>query len=215
MNHSRNQTGRAKAAALCSNRAAQTAVAAALALSSSAAMAGFNGGAGIIMHAPHGNPVPAIGGIGLVALALLLSVAAVRLFKRSGTDGSKFLIAAMGVAVLVSGASGLKVMNDAYALTSPKINLKVDSGGTVTIPDTNGCYEVLNTTNLPQSITDIQANLGWVLTACNGGVPSKAGAKPAIMNGGGFQGTCSDSPSTLLEVGEFCEISAIDLSSNL
>lgn len=194
-------------------RVAQATVAGALALASNAAIAGSSG---MILHEPFATPVPAIGGVGLVALAMLLSVVAVRLFKRSGAEGSKFLITAIGVTALAAGSGGVKLISDAQAVyVLNGVPLVVNSGGAVDVPDAANCYSVFNDTDVQQRITQLQPGPGWAFVPCDmlvmvqgGGQGGMPFANGGLLNGGGFRGTCNDNPGTVLGVGDFCTIAA-------
>ncbi|MCB1864820.1 MAG: midcut-by-XrtH protein [Chromatiales bacterium] len=155
---------------------------------------GGNGGA--IVHAPFASAVPGIGGLGLVTLGVLLGVLAARLIRRPQGSGSKLMISAFAVAALASGASGVKLIGDAKAGMT-MLAMVLSGGGTVELPDENDCFQVFNDTTVTQQIIDVQGYPPAILTACTNG---------GVSNGGVYRGTCSESPSTVLNVGDFCDI---------
>ncbi|MFT4518071.1 MAG: hypothetical protein ACI9JM_000448 [Halioglobus sp.] len=173
-------------------QARKLAAAAALAVTSSQVLAG-----GSVGHIPASESVPMLGGVGLVVLAGLLGLVAVRFMKDSNRSGGQFLMLAIAASALASGGSGIKLINDAYADAS--VQLSDSSGGVVTIPFP-GFHEVFNNTGVPQQINDIDLNPGYSLQEIfirsgNGG-----------NRGGSLEGQCDDKPSTVLAPGGSCEM---------
>ncbi|MCB1865558.1 MAG: midcut-by-XrtH protein [Chromatiales bacterium] len=158
-------------------------------------LAQANGGAGMIIYEPFARQVPTFGGFALVALALLLATVAFRLVRRPSGDGSRFLTLAIAATAIAAGGSGVKLIGDARAAVA--IQLLSSSGGIANIPDFENCHLVNNGTPVAQQITQLLATPPWILSPC----PS---------NGGGFYETCNDSPGTVLNPGQTCEIYAND-----
>jgi hypothetical protein len=170
--------------------------AAALFSASAGALAG-SPGVGSLTHSPFDTHVPMLGGAGLVVLAALLGIIALRFMKGREQPGSQFLILALAVGALASGGSGLKLISDANAISG--VPLSDVNGGTLTIPNT-GFSEVSNNTGFPQKIDNISLNSGCYLGDFeNGGGNGGNG-------GGSFLGECNDDPGTVLENSDFCEI---------
>lgn len=171
------------------------AIALSAALTSLEVAAGGNGGAGMIYHEPFARQVSTASGIALVALALLLATLAFRLVRRPSGEGSRFLTLAIAATAIAAGGSGVKLIGDARAAVA--IQLLSSSGGIANIPDFENCHLVNNGTPVAQQITQLLATPPWILSPC----PS---------NGGGFYETCNDSPGTVLNPGQTCEIYAND-----
>jgi hypothetical protein len=164
----------------------------ALLLASTSALAG---GFGTVTHAPFETQVPMLGGAGLMVLAGLLGIVALRFMKDRKQSGGQFLFLALTVGALASAGSGFKIISDAHAVHTPEFSEA--SGGTVSIPS-DGVNSFTNSTGFPQKITDISLVTGCTLNSIvegNGG------------NGGGtFLGQCDDSPGTVLENTDYCAI---------
>ncbi|MCB1865557.1 MAG: midcut-by-XrtH protein [Chromatiales bacterium] len=168
------------------------------------------GGAGIIVHEPFARQVPTASGIALVALALLLATLAFRLVRRPSGSGSRFLTLAIAVTAVAAGGSGVKLISDAAAVM-PTLNMINATGGEVSVPGVEECFAVANTTVYPQQITEIMSNPPYLLTSCgNGGTVTGAANGGMMANGGTFVGTCTASPGTVLNPGQFCEIYVLD-----
>ncbi|MGV6826628.1 MAG: midcut-by-XrtH protein [bacterium] len=157
------------------------------------------GNGGSILYRPLANAVPTTGGMALVVLAALLGLIGFRMMKQREQAGTNWLVAAIAVSAMVSAGSGVKLINDAYAIPSvyPMTN---EGGGVVDLPSSGGCWIVQNQTTVTQQIIDvIPDNPGVVLGACsNGGAP--------LANGGAYRGTCNDDPGTILGEAEICDI---------
>ena len=83
----------------------------------------FAGAAGTLVYAPvapatAASSVPSLTGSMLIVMSLLLAAVAYRMFRQGGSNGSKFLLLLLGGGILVSGASGVKLISDAYAAVS-------------------------------------------------------------------------------------------------
>jgi len=163
---------------------------------SSLATAGLNGGGILIAYQPAvAASIPTLGGFGLVMLTLLLAVVAVRMIKNQQNSGTTWLLTAICVTALATGSSGIKLISDAYAMYNTEY-MTSDSGGTVTVGSL-GCTHVFNDTSVTQEIINIDSGEYFVGSCANGG---------SSANGGSYRGTCSDNPSTSLNVDDYCEI---------
>lgn len=125
-----------------------------------------NGG-GTIGHSPLGAPVPGLGGVGLIALALLLAVVAVRFLRTNPSGANPLLVGAMMVTALAVGGSGIKLVNDAYA-APPQLEMSEATGGEIRI-NGEGLWEIVNATGSVQQITDIDLDEGCYISEFNGG----------------------------------------------
>ncbi|MFT4613660.1 MAG: hypothetical protein ACI9NT_000801 [Bacteroidia bacterium] len=158
-------------------------------------------GVGSISHEPTANAVPLLGGAGLIVLSALLGLLSLRFLKERGRSGSFLIVAAMAGAVASAGG-GLKLISDAEAQFNG-IQLTELSGGKITIPF-EGFNSVINAAGTAQEITRISLNEGCelqvfrVMSLGNGGNGG---------NGGTFRGACDDKPGTVLQPGDFCDIS--------
>ncbi len=179
-------------------------------LAGNAASAGVPG---TITHGPlSATAVPTMGGYALILLAVLMLLVVARLLRDRQLKGSQFMLAALVTGAIASGASGIKLVSEAYAVPLPNpISLDNPAGGTLSLgPDLN-C--VTNSTGIAQQILDIQ--LGGLI-ANNGGGPVNGG----MMNGGSYEcpdgsienaGTmpvpeCSDAPPTVLQPDDTCAV---------
>ncbi len=132
--------------------------------------------------------VPTIGGLGLLLLAVLMAVVALRLLKERKGEGSAWLIAATLASAFAAGGSGIKLVSDAQAVSC--CSASVDSGGTVSLPF-KGNWDVTNYSTVKQYILKMEAEPGCYFASSSG-------------NGG--QGICKDDPSTALEVDQYCSV---------
>jgi len=144
---------------------------------------------GVIIYAPGSVPVPVLGGAGLIALSVLLTLVAFRFMKARKQGGGMFLVLAVLTGALASGGSGIKLISDAYAVVAD-IQMTSASGGQVSIPSP-GYHRVINNTGGTQRITAINMANGCYI-------------QPVITNGGGPASVCST--STTLQDQAFCEI---------
>ncbi|MFT4521047.1 MAG: hypothetical protein ACI9JM_003458 [Halioglobus sp.] len=174
---------------------AKLTAAAALLSTSTVALAG-GAGVGSVTHVPFETHVPMLGGAGLVVLAALLGIIALRFMKNRETSGSQFLVLALAVGTIASGASGLKLINDANAISG--VQFSDPNGSNVSILSA-GFSSVYNDTGFPQKITDIS-----VIPGCTLEDPGNGGN--GGNGGGSFLGTCNDDPGTILERDDSCDI---------
>lgn len=176
-----------------------------------AAMAG-QGAIGEITHSPTLPPaaVPALGGLGLLVLAVLLGLSGLRLSRADQGAGSKWLMAGCIATALASGSSGVKLIGDAYAAGSA-VTLETASGETLefdifdlgngasTNGGTFGSVVVENLTGTTQFITNITLQDNCQIIPEDHSVVVNAG-------GGGYEGPCSDQPPTSLPDGATCDL---------
>ncbi len=170
---------------------------------------------GSITYGPlSATAVPTLGGFALILLAVLMLLVVARLLRDRQLNGTQFMLAALVTGAIASGASGIKLVSEAYADWVPNaIALDNPAGGTLALgPDLN-C--VTNSTGVAQQILDIQLA---GLIANNGGAPVNGG----MMNGGAVSydcpdgsmtnaGTipvpeCSDAPPTVLQPDDTCAV---------
>lgn len=88
------------------------------------------GNLGTITYAPTAA-VPGLQGVGLLLLAVLLGVVALRLMAKSSNRWSA--LAALGVSATVAGLGGVQILQDVSAITVP-IQLNNPAGGTASVP---------------------------------------------------------------------------------
>lgn len=155
---------------------------------------------GVITYGPLSSAVPALGGAGLIVLSALLGLVSLRFLK--DRNSGKFLTLAILTGAIAAGGSGVKLISDAHAAPIGLVALSNASGGSVAI-EAEGYSNVRNTTGAAQKILSISVEPGCVLASdlnINGGNVVNGG------NGGAFRGTCSDSPGTVLQPADFCEV---------
>lgn len=166
---------------------------------------------GEITHGPYLPPeaVPAVGGAGLLLLAVVLSLFGVRLLRGNHPRGSKWLLAACLTTALASGTSGVKLISDAYAIAG--LQLLTASGDTLTMNTSMinnggglnggewGSIVVENATGELQYIINISLAPNCQI------IPEDAVIVNA-GNGGFYQGPCSDRPPTALDPGDTCDL---------
>ncbi|MEQ9462159.1 MAG: midcut-by-XrtH protein [Haliea sp.] len=179
----------------------------------SGAWAGTPSGGSITYGPLSAAAVPTMGGFALILLAVLMLLAVARLLRDRQLNGSQFMLAALVTGAIASGASGIRLVSEAYADRLPNpVSLDNPAGGTRLLgPDLN-C--VTNSTGIAQQILDIQ--LGGLI-ANNGGGPINGG----MENGGASYecpdgsidnaGTmpvpeCSDAPPTVLQPDGTCAV---------
>ena len=101
------------------------------------------------------SAVPTLSGTMLIILSLLLMTVAFRLKKKNRQATSKFFISLIGVAALISGTNGIKLVSDATAFApTPDIVLSNQSGGSVHFVN-NQINQFKNTTANPLKIISI------------------------------------------------------------
>lgn len=166
-----------------------------------------------ITYQPLATAIPSLSGVGLVLLATLMAGAAWRFNRKGqGMPGGRFMGLALVVGAVASGASGVKLIEEAWAL-DPNVSLDSPTGGTKPLHAGLNC--VVNTTNVTQQIVDIDTTI----PANNGGTTgvgsvgavgvANAGACPTPFNAtnAGAAPECVDSPTgTILRQNDVCSV---------
>lgn len=88
----------------------------------------------------------------MVALALLMAGAAFFMLRQGGTRGNMAAISALAIGALVSGLSGVRLLDDAWA---GGVSLDNPNGGGVVVPIGDEVY--MNTTGADLMIQSLQA----------------------------------------------------------
>ena len=100
------------------------------------------------------TPVPTLSGIMLMMMALLLAVVGYRILKQKDNHASRMMVLSLiGVGALVSGAGGIKLINDAYA--SPHISHDVSAPGTYDVHAWGNTYNNTSSVILTVTGTDL------------------------------------------------------------
>ena len=159
-----------------------------------------------ITYGPSGSSaVPTLGGTALIALSVLMLVVAVRVLKGQKHAGANLVAVITTASALALGVGGIGMVTDAYADMIQVVKLVDANGGEIQAPE--GPSMVVNSTEQTQNLIAINADPGcFIGDIANGGID---GGINGGMNGGGegnYVGECSDSPSTTLEPGDFCDI---------
>jgi len=158
-----------------------------------------------IVYGPRSTAVPTLGGTALIALSILMLIVAVRVLKGQKHIGAKLVAVATTASALALGVGGIGMVTDAYADMIQVVELVDANGGEIQAPE--GPSMVVNSTEQTQNLIAINADPGcFIGDIANGGID---GGINGGMNGGGegnYVGECSDSPSTTLEPGDFCDI---------
>lgn len=170
-----------------------------------------------ITYQPLATAIPSLSGVGLVLLATLMA-GAVWHFNRNGKGmpGGRFMGLALVVGAVASGASGVKLMGDAWATSLPIVQLDAPAGGTKPLQPGLNC--VVNITSVTQQVVDIDTNI----QSGNGGTTSiQAGDRVVgVANGGqvscpdnvevlnpGVAPVCSEAPNgTILQRNDVCSV---------
>lgn len=196
---------------MSATRLSQTLVFFPAGFASSIAQAGDNGAVGMVTHSPNLPAVPVLGGVGLVLLAALLGLFGVRMIRGDHCAGSKWLLAACLTTALASGTSGVKLISDAYALTSG-VQIVTESGATLPMDESMfqfanagafngglvGTINVANTTDVLQYIVRIQLEPNCQI------VPEFDDVNAG--NGGYYEGPCFVQPPTALDTDHNCDL---------
>lgn len=105
------------------------AIASLLFFMSSFVWAGLPASQGTIVYGPlNATPVPLLSGPMLIVLALLLATIGYRVSRQTSNDSSRMMILSLiSIGALVSGMSGVKLINEANA--SGSFNLTIVGGG--------------------------------------------------------------------------------------
>ena len=130
-------------------------------LSTSLGMVSFSSlasAAAVITYGPGATSVPTMGGTMLIALAVLLALVAFRLLKDRPRAGSNMVIVIAAATALATGAGGIKLISEAQALTAP-LDMSDSKGGVINVPGP-GFWTIINSTDVPQQITNIQYDPG-------------------------------------------------------
>lgn len=189
-------------------------------LISSLTLAGDNGAqVGEVTHSPtlESIAVPALGGVGLLALTVLLGLFGYRVLKGEHGAGTKWLLAACVTTALASGGSGLKLINDAYAIVmvsfvdaqgdtieffESDVNISFNGGCSVNAGD-KGFVTVANSTGETQFLTDVSIARPGPCERIDYEEEQGGGNGG---NGGAFLGECLDSPPLEMAPDDSCEI---------
>lgn len=164
---------------------------------------------GSITHGPlSATAVPTMSGFALILLAALMLVVVARVIKSRQLSGAQFMLAALITGAIASGASGIKLVSEAYARPAfNSVSLSDPAGGTLPLDPGENC--VSNNTGIAQQILDIQVS---GLIANNGGeanvgAPSFECPEAGVVNAGLVPvPECSDSPSTVLQPAATCAV---------
>lgn len=165
------------------------------------------GSAGTVFYGPGVTSVPALGGYGLIALAGLIALVAFRMRREPAVQGSRFLGAALAVAVIATGASGVKVLHAAVGATPTPLDNP--EGGQATLFLGTSC--VRNETDGSLFVTGITPNGDNIV------ITDKALAvcpEDSIDNGGANAGeapVCSTSPPSELMPQKACSITLVEV----
>lgn len=170
---------------------------------------------GDLTHSPtlQAIGVPVLGGAGLLLLAILLGLFGFRVLRSDHGAGSKWLLAACLTTALASGTSGIKLMNDAYAIAM--VSFQNEDGETVTLfagdveflngggecelvnggenGGIGGFVPVINGTETTQFLTDVSIAGGPCQIRQIERVLPEANA-----GNGGFLGFCEDLPLEMM-----------------
>ena len=152
------------------------------------------------------SKVPTMSATALIALAVLLLVVAVRVLKSEHRTGFNLVAIVSAVSALALATGGINLISEASAgFKTSSIFLSDENEGQSVIAD-GGFYTLENRTEEQQTIQSIKTRADCSL----GGPPINGGLNGGVNgggNGGGiFVGECSDSPSTVLEPEQFCEL---------
>lgn len=172
-----------------------------LGLGSFASLEAAGGSPGaVITYGPQSvaAAVPTISGSLLIMLALLLMLVAVRLLKDRTHTGANLVIAIIATTALATGAGGIKLVADAHAIAL-EAQMTNPEGGTLNIPA--GSSRVVNVTEVPQQITNIQYTAG-----CSNQPPVNTTAQVIALADGSSVGTCATSTTLAAQSAEYCDI---------
>ena len=118
--------------------------------------------AGSITFAADATPVPTLSGVMLMIMALLLAVVGYRVLKQKDNNASRMMVLSLiGVGALVSGAGGIKLINDAYA----GFGHEVPAPGQYDIYGGGSVNTYNNTSSATLTVTAIGFQQGYL---CNG-----------------------------------------------
>ncbi len=170
-----------------------------------------------ITYQPLATAIPSLSGVGLVLLATLMA-GAVWHFNRNGKGmpGGRFMGLALVVGAVASGASGVKLMNEAWAISGADIELDQAAGGVK--PLVVGLNCVVNKTNVTQQIVDIDTTIqgnnggttgiqagGRVVGVANGGQVSCPDS--VDVSNAGVAPDCTEAPNgTILQRNDVCSV---------
>lgn len=170
-----------------------------------------------ITYQPLATAIPSLSGVGLVLLATLMA-GVVWHFNRKGrgVPGGRLMGLALVVGAVASGASGVKLINEAWAQISTNIELDQAAGGTA--PLIVGLNCVVNVTSVTQQIVEIDTTI----QGNNGGTTSLQAddRKVGVANGGavscpntlnatnaGVAPVCTEAPNgTTLRQNDVCSV---------
>jgi len=158
--------------------------------SASDAFAGITGG-GTIVYGPPAESIPTLSGTMLIVLGLLFAVLAFRVLRNYPGGRPLASIVALSIAGL-SGVSGVKVMQEAYAIVN--YPMTQSNGGSIHIGTVGFEVPVDNTTGRAQQIKSVTPD-----TFCSVVAPSSSPAcVPGVVvpNGNAcwVQWTCTPPP---------------------
>ena len=142
----------------------------ALLAATSDAFAGMGGGT--IVYGPPAESIPTLSGTMLIVLGLLFAVLAFRVLRNHSGGLPLASIMALSVAGL-SGVSGVKLMQEAYAVG---YSMSQSNGGSVLIGAIGISVPVDNTTGRAQQIKSVTPNGG-----CSVGTASNPACAPGLI----------------------------------
>lgn len=164
-----------------------------------------------ITYRPFAASIPTLSGVGLVVLASLMA-GAVWHFNRNGRrlPGGRLMGSALVIGAVASVASGVKLIDEAWAVQTHDIPFTNPAGATLNLQTGWNC--VYNTTTVTQQIVSIdiptQGNNGGSPNAVPGGSAvgvANAGCPGFSQSNAGFAPVCTPLPNgTVLQQDDFC-----------